>query len=1467
MNDNKEMTLRTFMKQNIIDLRGFFSIALELVELIRKRHLSGVIVHDLNPANICIQSQSARPTLRLIHPFGSEQIHGQTIVQPDDLIHAFAYISPEQTGRMKRKIDQRSDLYALGVLFYELLTGDVPFKAKSANEWIHAHMALLPIPPRTVKPEVPQMLNDLVMKLLSKTADNRYQSAYGLHDDLRKCSEQLTEKGIIEPFPLGEVDEISRFRLPEKLYGREKELQELLNAYERSCSGSMEIMLIGGHAGSGKTALVKAIQTPVIHKKGYFISGKFDQLNHSIPYASLIIAFRDLIRQILAGSEDQIAVWKTRILEALGQSGIVLIEVISELTLIIGKQPPVEDLPPTESTNRFQTLFSNLIKVFADRKHPLVIWLDNLQWADSASLRLLRVLMDDPSNKYLFIMGTYRNNEIDEGHLLGEMFLDNSSKMDNAIHYLNIKALGYLKVIQYVADALHADQSGIKPLAEALYQKTAGNPFYLKQMLQVFYDEKLLYFNSDKTRWDWDIQSIKEREGFKDVISLIAGRFNTLPEETRQVLRLASCIGNSFDIETLSMLYGQGTDHTEQDLLPALSEGLLLTEKDAYIFLHDHVQRAAYDLMPDEEKKQVHLKIGRTMLRYYRSDTTDDHLFEVVHHLNLGSECMTYPAEIEQLSRLNLQAGRKAKAFAAYVRALELLEKGALLIAAEGWSRHFALYSNLLLESSECRYFCGYFDRAEADLEQLLLRAGNVSDRAKIYVIQITMYAFRKRDGKASDIALKAMAEFGMNIPPKASRLSIMAEIAYTQMELSRKASRLKDLPISRDPLHKALADIVMASSSILFIVNEELAVILFAKYVRMSLKQGHSEAFSIALGSYAMTLAHGLKSYKTALRLAEIALRYSEKADSILLKGKIHCIMALALQFRRPQEPGRYFQKAERLSLEGGDRVYAGYAISSRLITEREDLRRLNHICRQYEEKATQTLDDITLRVLYQTKQYVRLLQSATDTNHLIFSSERFDEGQLLREEKSNNVYKGNLYYYYTCKLEVYYLYGRSSEAVAFAEQSKKLYASLMLSVTQRHCFYHALAITAVYPSAPNDERRNYRKELNQLLAQMKKWKKLVPESSLSKYRIMSAEWARLEGKHSKAAKLYDQAIEWAQETGYPQDEAVANELAAKMFLSLNNNQMAENYLRNACKAYFRWGANGKVRSLQERYPILRTLSFEELDESENSDGSAEKEIAAMDSRLHNGLDNELDMDTLRQASQIGSKGTDETELLEVFLHLAIHHVGAEKGFVLLGKEGKWVVEAEKDINRNRERTVDIEDSYSTAVVQFVMRTRESVVLGEARQSIFAADPHIQRKRPKSILCLPIRYPDNRNGVLYLENNLTSDAFTADRLEVLEMVFSRMAYMKLWQLRDNADEDAKTVEAKITPSLVESLTNREIEILRLMAEGLSNKEIALRLEITEGTVKIHSSNIYGKLQVNRRVQAISKARELQLLD
>ncbi len=1444
------------MNTNIIDLPLFFPMALQIVELLQEWHQQHDIPRGINPETIALRTEGEDLTLQWLD--AEHACPGQ----------AYAYLSPEHAGRMMRQPDLRSDMYGIGILFYEWLTGASPFKALTGNEWTHAHMALLPVPVKERQPSVPPMLNDLVMKLLSKSPEDRYQRAYGLQDDLQRCSDQWRETGTIDPFPLGTLDARSRLRLPSRLYGRDREWQQLLKSYERCRRGSAEMLFIGGHAGIGKSTFVKALQPRVQQDKGYFIFGKSEAGQESTPYAPFIAAFAELVRQVVAGGEEQSARWKARLTKALGRSGSVLAQVVPELTWLIGEQPAVEALSPVEATNRFRTLFGNLIQAFADEEHPLVVGLDDLQWADSASLQLLRELWNRASLKHVLIIGTYRDHEGNEKQGLEELFPDMPDSDVGGIGYMNIHALSYPEVKRYMGDALDADSERIRPLADVLYRQTAGNPLYLKQLLQTCHDRKWLYFDRARMRWDWDMQAIQGLEGFQHVEALIRSRIGTLPEGTRIAMRWAGVLGASFDIDKLSLVTGKDIEQLIHAVSPAVSEGWIMVEERRLTFLHDQVRKVAYDLIPEQEKDRVHLEVGRSLLRSKNcAEVAEEQLFEVVHHLNTGSAYITDRSEAERLARLNLRAGRKAKASAAYGQASELLKMGARFVESDGWSRPDALYFKLVLERTECLYFCGDIRQAEADLRQLLEHADQINDRSRIYSIMIMMYSFHKRMDDAVKIALQAMAEFGFSIPSSSSRPVILAEIARTQLALAKPRMRLTHLSTNQDPEHQALAQIVTVSSSVIFIVDPAMAVVLFAKYVRMSLSQGLGNAFSIALGSYAITMAFGFGKYRTAQRLAETAWQYAEHSDSLLLKGKAQLILALVKQYLHPQEVVPMFEKAGQLSMECGDMVSAGNAIACHMIAADNDLERLEEVCNAYEEKNASTLDEITLRVLHISKRYVELLRQETEDHTLSFNIPGLSEEIMPVEGGLTNEEEGNWYYFYTCKLEVAFVYSRYSETIALAEQSEQFEREMLLSVKQKHCFYHALAIMRLYAEASELGRGKHRKALRKAMQRMRKWAKIATATTLSKYRTVQAEYARLHREYDRAARLYDQAIHEARQAGEYRDEAIAAETAANFYMQRNDRRLSEAYLRKACEAYYRWGATRKSKSLRGRIPEFPELPFEEIEDELKSDPKPNTDAPSSEAPLQDiGLRKGLDYEMFQQIANIQTDHRSELSLAENFLQSALRATGAERGLVLFGESSDFIIEAEQEINRNGAVSPAQAGQYSTAVVQFVHRTKESVVLGDALQSHFAYDAYMIHRSPRSLLCLPIRDSDRRDGVLYLENNQMSDAFKMDRLDLLEMIFSRMMYLKLWQSEDRMDTNRTEDRTKRKPSLIESLTNREMEIVHLMADGLSNKQIALRLAITEGTVKIHANNIYGKLQVNKRVQAIKKARELQLI-
>ncbi|MCU6710517.1 AAA family ATPase [Paenibacillus sp. J5C_2022] len=1457
-----EIPLRKFLQRNTNHCSDYCELALSFVDWIKSRHESGYYLHAYDPD--CVHIQYLKEGFALRVAAVSAEIRDDMRQSASDASQT--YLSPEHAGRMKHIIDHRSDMYVLGMIFYEMFTGEKPFQAETANEWRHAHLAVLPSPMRSIRPHVPEALDDIVMKLLSKKPEDRYQTVFGLYDDMRNCRDQLRDKGVIAPFTIGIVDELCRFQLPTGLYGRHEETRMLQEVYESACSGVKSLAVIAGHPGSGKTALVRAFAQSVGQGKGRFIAGKADQINHSVPYAPLIMALRELIRQILTECEERIQQWRAKIMAAAGNSGYVLCEMIAELALIIGEQPPVEELPLQEATIRFQTLLSRFVKVFAEERAPLVLWIDNLHCADSATLHMLQFILHDPSNRHMLIIGTTRHQEWSRDSLLTQA-AHRQSLGNTHIVEITLNPLDYATVTAYVTKTLRADTTNVKPLVDTLFQKTAGNPFHLKQMLQMIYKEGMLRFHTERRRWEWDLEAIRERKGFSDIASMITDRFNSLPAATRQVLGLASCIGNPFPLDILTRLNMHTSAETEEAVYAALSVGLIVREQDDFVFLHDHVQRTAYDLIFPAERERIHLEIGRLLSQLYQSSAEDDLLFDVVHHLNRGSRHMTESAEKEWTAELNLKAGRRAKASAAYDGALELLDQGVALVGGDGWSCCSPLYAQLLLERSECQYYCGDTKRAEAALEELLAHVRDPGGRARIYVTQINMYAFGKKEKKSAEIIFRAMAELGQPIPSKPSRLIMAPAIAFTGMW-----ARKQKVPLNEDPAHKALGDIYIASSSILFITDASQAIALTTRCVRLFLKQRNREAFLVALGSLAIALCFGLKSYKAALRLVEMLVSHCETLDSVKERGKLYYMVAFVLQLLKPGESDDYFRKAEHLSLEAGDLVYAGYAISSRLILLQGDLNRLSRLCRQYEELAGIVLDDMTLNVLHIAKRYAQLLQDSAmaDANveQLTFRSEHFRESEFLKAGIDNDSFKSNLLYYYTCKLEVYYLYGHYTEAIDCAERSANYETATVLSFNQRYCFYYAMAMMARYAEAPRARQQSYRAAIRRLVRRMKQWAGSVPESALSKYWILQAEYARLVKKKRGGIKRYNDAIRQARAIGCTSDEAIAHELLAKLLMRNGEEQAAEFHLSQACKAYRIWGAEGKARQMREQYSVLRELEPVMRNDDAAPNGMTDKnQLWSAHGYMSYPVKDDPDLSMLRQATELDWEEGAEEGWQSTFVKMAMYNAGADKGILLLGKESQWHVIASETPEDDSDIQPSSSDQYSSSVVQFVMRSGEPVIIGNVGSGLFAADPYMVKVRPGSVLCMPVRYPDDSRGVLYLENHFTTHAFRSECLAILDLLFARLAYMGLHRTpQGDVLAEMKTSVASSQEEGNEPLTSRELEVLRLMAEGLSNKEIGRRLTITEGTVKIHASNIYGKLQVKRRAQAIAKGRELLLI-
>jgi predicted ATPase len=670
-------------------------MAIKIVAALEKLHRNNIIHKDIKPHNILISEDLEE--IKIIDFSIATQLSRETAAYSSlNLLEGtLAYISPEQTGRMNRYIDYRTDFYSLGVTFYEILTGQLPFVTKDPMELVHSHIAKEPVAPNQLKPEIPLAVSSIIMKLLAKNAEDRYQSASGIRVDLEDCLIQLKTTGKIIYFTPGQRDKSGQLLIPQKLYGREIEVEKLMTAFERVSTGNSEVILVSGYSGIGKTSLVSEIHKPILRQRGYFIAGKFDQFKRNIPYAALIQGFSELIRQLLTESAPQIANWKEQILTALGENGQIIIDVIPQVELIIGTQPEVPQLEPTESQNRFNRVFQRFIRVFAQQSHPLVLFLDDLQWADSASLKLIQLLTTDIDSQYLLMIGAYRDNETSPTHPL-ILTLEEIQKTGATVNNIILETLSLTTVNQLVTDTL-GDSQRTNLLAKLLFNKTQGNPFFLTQLLQAIYAERLLQFDFTEGRWLWDLEQI-QAIGITDynVVELVARNIQKLSEDTQKVIKLAACIGNQFNLEVLAIVSENTLLTTADNLWEALQAGLILPLSNAYKiplffdaeeqgslnlneyrvsykFLHDRVQQAAYSLIAEEEKKATHLKIGQLLLQKTAKYALEDNIFDIVNQLNIGRELITEPLENYEVAKLNFLAGKKAKIATAYEAAVKYL--------------------------------------------------------------------------------------------------------------------------------------------------------------------------------------------------------------------------------------------------------------------------------------------------------------------------------------------------------------------------------------------------------------------------------------------------------------------------------------------------------------------------------------------------------------------------------------------------------------------------------------------------------------------------------------------------------------------------------------------------------------------------------------------------------------------------
>ncbi|MEG3861569.1 trifunctional serine/threonine-protein kinase/ATP-binding protein/sensor histidine kinase [Microcoleus sp. herbarium12] len=1511
------ISLKQFIENNQLELQQFLQIGIKLAETVGKLHEQHIIHKDIKPSNIIINVETGDVKIADFAIASLLPGENPALGHPTLLEGTLAYMSPEQTGRMNRAIDYRTDFYSLGVTFYEILCGELPFNATDPMELVHCHIAKTPVSPCEIRkhkieriteptetPAIPKTVANIVMKLLAKTAEDRYQSAFGLLYDLEKCLIQLQTTGEISLKAIGEQDRSSHLQISQKLYGREAEVHLLLTSFERMRRGNTEIVLISGCPGLGKSWLVYEINKPVLRENGYFIDCKFEEFKRDIPYASLLQGFQELLHQILTETAAKLQVWKQKILNATGGNCQVIIEVIPEVELIVGPQPPVPDLGGNESQNRFNLVFQKFLRVFAQKAHPLVIFLDDLQWVDSASLKLIQLLVTDLTTQCLLIIGAYRKQEVDINHPL-ILTAEAIKKAGGSVSEIALSPLDINSVNQLVADTLNCEPEQSLTLAELLFQKTAGNPFFLTQLLKTLYSQKLLQFKfqpsecllggseakifdftqtnaeqvMDKCQitgyWYWNIEQIQEMRITDNVVELMIDNIQKLSPNTQEMLKLAACIGNKFDLETLSVVREKSLASAANDLWEALQSGLILPVNNgykiplalaasteltdnvsrdftnelslpvadaaiaSYQFLHERVQQAAYALISPYDKQKNHLNIGRFLLGNAPSEKLEDRVFDIVNQLNAARQIISSDLEKFRLCQLNLIAGCKAKATAGYELAVKYLTAGIELLPAESWQTDYDLTLALYESAAEAAYLNTDFEQMEIWAESVLQHAKNELDKIKIFEIKIIACAMQTQLQKAVKIGLEALKMLGINFPQSPIPLHTQQALSKTSAYLTgKKIEDLINLPVMTNPHKLATMRILSSMFSATLIVEPMLLPLIVCEQVHLSINYGNSIFSAFGYANYGAILKGIVRDIESGDRFGQLALKLSDRLNALEFKSKTLNLVGFILMHGKHhvKDTLPLLEEAYQSALENGDLESVGYAavnICQSLYFIGQELSQLelrmanyNHLLFQLKQETVLTWNQIYRETVLQ------LTGKLQDSD--LFPGEAYSEETLLPLLLKANDRVG-LQHFYLQKLILAYLFGDIEQALENAAQAEVYLDGVagFINVPEYH-FYDALTRLSAYQNSTNEEQEEHLFYAGSNLKKMQKKAVFAPMNLQHKCDLVAAETARVLGDTMIAMEFYDRAIQGAQENGYIQVQAMAAELAGAFYLSIRREKIAKTYLTEARYCYQCWGAKAKVVHLESTYSqLLSSASIATNIETHKSTSSA---CTTSDSA---GV---LDLTTAVKASQTLAGEIVLDKLLAKMMKIVIENAGGQRGFFILEKDGKWVIEASGSVDDDRinvmqsipidfideEREVTL---LAVAVVNYVARTQESIVLNDAtRQGQFTRAPYIIAVEPKSILCTPLIHQGKLSGILYLENNLTAGAFTPERLEILKLLSSQISisienaqlYTNLQQFSQNLESlvQQRTSELSQTLEDLKSAQNKLVEAEKMAALG-----------------------------------------------
>jgi PAS domain S-box-containing protein len=1448
-----------------MEIGRFLRLAVALAAALSRLHGRGLIHKDIKPANVLVDSASGQVWLTGFGTASRLPRERQSPEPPEFIAGTLAYMAPEQTGRVNRSIDSRSDLYSLGVTFYEMLTGSLPFTASDPMEWVHCHIARQPATPSERLPSVPTTVSAITMKLLSKTVEERYQTAGGVESDLRRCLSEWLTHGRVQDFALGAQDTPDRLMIPERLYGRDREVDTLLTAFDRIVAGGRpELVLVSGYSGIGKSAVVNELHKPLVPPRGLFASGKFDQYKRDIPYATLAQAFQSLIRPLLSKKEEDLCKWRVALREALDPNGLLIVELVPELKHIIGAQPPVPELPPQEAQGRFQLVFRRFISVFARPEHPLALFLDDLQWLDAATLDLLEDLLTRTDLQHLLLIGAYRDNEVNATHPLMRK-LDAIRQAGAALQDIVLTPLGRDDLGQLLADSLHCDPERAAPLAELIHEKTTGNPFFAIQFISTLADEGLLAFDYGEGRWVWDLHRIHAK-GFTDnVVELMVGKLNRLPVETQKALQQFACMGNTAEFEMLRLVYQGSIGDMHKHLWDAVRSGLIFRADDSYRFLHDRVQEAAYSLIPKELRAAAHLRIGMLLAAHTPPAKREEAIFEIVNQLNRGSHLITSVEERERVANLNLIAGRRAKMSTAYTSALNYLRAGSALLTEETWERSYELVFSIEYLWAECELLTADMQAAEIRVSRLAERARSRHDYCVATRLWILLYTNWAKSDQAIDVFLEWLRRDGTVWSKHPTREEAMREYARTWTLLgSREIEELVNQPLITDPEILDTLDVFSEGALASFFFDEHLSSLVICRMVSLSLEYGNCDASCFGYVWMAFLAGPRFDNYRDGFRFGQLGLDLVEQRGLMRYQARTYlCVGALVIPWTTHPASGRELvRRAFDAAYRVGDLAYVGYGFHVSItmsLTVGTDLAEVQAEA----ESAVAFSGKAQLGRVSAT--CGAQLGLARTLRGLTATFGRLDhDGYNERETERHFASDPNLglpeFHYWVRKLQARFLSGDHSSAVGAALNAQRLlWRAAANFEAAEFQLYGALAHAAACEAASGDEWRQHFEALVAHHKQIEVWAEHNPVTFENRAAIVGAEIARIGGRVLEAQELYEKAARSAHANGFVQNEAIANELAGCFYAARGFEKIANTYLRDARDCYRRWGADGKVRQLEQLYPQIR------------ADMSIPDATATIQTSVEH-----LELATVIKVSEAVSGEIVLEKLIDTLMRAAIEHAGAERGLLILPRGEDYRIEAEVTTSSNEVRVGRRQATLTAAdlpesVFRYALRTRESVLLHDASgQSSFSGDDYVREHHARSVLCLPILKQARLLGMLYLENNLSPHAFTPARMAILKLLASEAAIsMENARLyRDLAERESRIrrlVDANIIGIFIWDLEGRILEandaFLRLV--GYDREDLVSRgvrwTDLTPPEWRDRDQQLVPELKVTGSLQPFEK--------